>query len=105
MSDLRAKTFIIFPMTKAIYIINFVGIQEVKIPTMHIEVVSPSLRTLNEILRSMKNYYIQKLHNIDCHIMSCIYLLISLRPGGIYFGLYYIYFYSLSKLIGIYKYI
>ena len=73
MSDLRATTFITFPMTKAISIINFVGIQKVKYPIMHMQGVSPSLRTLNEILRPMKYYYIQWLHNLDCHITSCIY--------------------------------
>ena len=57
-SDLRDTKFITFPMTKSIPIINFVGIQKDKFPIMHIQAVSPDLRTLKEILRPMKNYYI-----------------------------------------------
>ena len=64
-------------MRKAISIINFLGIQKVKTSTMHIQGVSPDLRILNKRLRQMKNYYIQKLHNvlnisIDLPETSCV---------------------------------
>lgn len=70
-------SFITFPIKKASEI-NIFGIQ-VKISIVHIQVVSPNLRTLNKIIHLMKYYYIQKFHNLKYHITSCTNIFISLK--------------------------
>lgn len=43
--------FITFPITKAIFKVNFFGIQTIKISIMQTQDVSPYLLTINKIVR------------------------------------------------------